>query len=1380
MPRVGELSETGLAPVVTTATLPQPLIDREREPTWAETTGAAFRQENDVYNAIEYVLRQRHAPQEGFNVKEFVEKTHPGMIESGEALPYAKVQSEAEFYDLYNRIAKEDRDREILARSGASGFALAVAAGLFSPTTFLPLVGVGAKGLKAAAQGAAYTGAGIAVQEGILQFTQERRTAAETAMGIGAGIALGGILGGAVGLVRGSRQAKIERMLANDMIDTGDEGVNVAIPKPGEASSVGAARSFDVPTGTQGFAGRQEGMFSKFGVGKWSLEALSPVTRLLNHPYAVARHTIAKFSDAGLKLAGLEEGKVGAEGGSITALRAGWNAYLAKGLVGIDRIFAEYVFGDAGKKLFASTRAIIEAQRNPKLLTSNEFNAAISRYMRAGENWKGIEGDLKATEAVKKAGDLMRREVYTPIFEEAKRLGMFPEDIKVVGDAEYLNRLYNIPYIKAHQNDFIDILADHIRGKRMNEFQASGKKTTAKLKEIDQEIEDLATPADEVEGKTKSLEQQLADLNTSPVREVMDELLWLREEAKGWTEVGQNKLAKELLDTAEALEEANLKEIEKFKDVTKTIRKRLRTLTQTAGSIGKRRDAKLRRITALEQSQLGRFDRVSRAYAKMKKELDSGKLSPVKAKEKFDKLQGQVQRALQYVLKREVALADIANDDGGDITKLLGMEAVDQKKVRLETLAAQLNKQAEYVDNLDDIRVAVAEQYVAVRETGRDLVSRKALRIARLKEEVKKLDPDGVQTRIESLKERTKQKRADFVDRWRERGFDDVELADDIDMAPAGIDNGARDIAQEIVGKIIGSPLGRLAHYDMLAMEGRGPELVRLLNIPSEKIEPFLENNAERLMRAYVRTMAPDIEIFRKFGSVNAKGMFEELEAEHRRNIELARSVTNKQETLDDLRKQLKESTDAGERQKLRNQINIVKGDMTTADLNAAYEAAVRDLGAVIGRMRHTWGVPEDPTGWAARGVRIAQNLNTLRMMGMVAVSSIPDIARTVMKFGPVRAYQAGLKPLFAGFKEMKLSAREAQFAGTALDPILHTRMYELMDLADNFAARTRGEQALEFMTSKMGIVSGFDYWNFWMKSLAGVITNAEILDNIATVIDKTHKGLRTPKQASDYLATVNIDGAAAHDIWRLVNEAGGGGKVNGVWMPATDEWKDAGVKLGMSPQRVAELTRIYRGAMVREIDTTIVTPGVERPLWMDKTLTGKLLGQFRSFTFSSTQHTLMAGLQEKDARFALGTAMSLALGGLSYYLWTLSAQEEGERDHSWEKFVDEAIDRSGALGVISEVRSMGSTIPWMNDYLMLSGERTTRRGGEGTVGTILGPSIDLAESIAGLMNQLDSPTEGTANQARKLMPFNNVWYLRRVFDKLVEGMDLPERRETQ
>ena len=106
------------------------------------------------------------------------------------------------------------------------------------------------------------------------------------------------------------------------------------------------------------------------------------------------------------------------------------------------------------------------------------------------------------------------------------------------------------------------------------------------------------------------------------------------------------------------------------------------------------------------------------------------------------------------------------------------------------------------------------------------------------------------------------------------------------------------------------------------------------------------------------------------------------------------------------------------------------------------------------------------------------------------------------------------------------------------------------------------------------------------------------------------------------------------------------------------------------------------RSFVNRDVNRTIVTPGIgDKPLWMSGDL-GSVIGQFQAFAMSSVQKTLISGLQQRDMKVLNGMMVMLGMGALSYYFKTnlAGAQVSGD-PRVW---AAEAVDNSGILGVIA------------------------------------------------------------------------------------------------
>lgn len=686
---------------------------------------------------------------------------------------------------------------------------------------------------------------------------------------------------------------------------------------------------------------------------------------------------------------------------------------------------------------------------------------------------------------------------------------------------------------------------------------------------------------------------------------------------------------------------------------------------------------------------------------------------------------------------------DSATAQLGDPPEFKISDKMDKLFDKMDELAKKIND----LDTLDRNawRAEVEQMMRDLADTHAKINAKRVVRNEKLWKTVENLSPEARQKRIDAFKLKAENRPKDFFERWREKGAGGNILGGEVDFSEH-----ADKIAREVTSKIQGNER-RLAYSDIIQAE-RGPELARVLNIPSSEIADFLETDVERMIGIYTRTVGSDISIARVFGSADAAEEFKKLEDERQAMLQKIEGQTNKKgeplskEEVEDLQYKT----------------------------NKFYDDARKDLYTLMERAKGIRGLPRDPESWSARGAKMAMDLNYMRFMGGVVVNSVADLARPVMKYGLTRTFRDGIIPMVRAFKEIRMSQREAKYAGTALDMVMHTRAMSMMDIFDDAMRGTKAERGLHYLSTRMGTIALFDQWTSAMKQFTAGIVNAKLLDNIALLME----GGGTPKEvarAQEFLAKNNIDEELAITIWSQVSNGKGGGKVNGVWLPNTENWD-------VSDPMVARARRAYRAALTNEVDSTIITPGFERPSWVDSSVPARLLAQFRSFAFTSTQKTLMAGMQQHDAAFFNGTMLSLALGMVSYYLWAMSvggkAQEEMQ-NAEWQKWVDEGIGRSGILGVLGEVQRVAERVPLLRQYASLSGTSSTRREGGDLTEAALGPTFDLLERSTQVLAGIDDPTKNTLHQIRLMMMFQNVTYLRQLFDKVEEaaGANLPERR---
>jgi len=610
----------------------------------------------------------------------------------------------------------------------------------------------------------------------------------------------------------------------------------------------------------------------------------------------------------------------------------------------------------------------------------------------------------------------------------------------------------------------------------------------------------------------------------------------------------------------------------------------------------------------------------------------------------------------------------------------------------------------------------VAEAAKGLRKRVFDPLKDEAVRLGLLPEGVEVTTADSYLTRIYDL-EKIATNRNAFVDRLA-AWFDNEQIRfKPEDKLSSGE---LRAEAEKVVATLLGSAPGRSA-YD-ITPNLRGPLKERTLNVPDNVIEDFLENDVERVARIYTRTMAADVELARAFGRADMSDSVEAIKASY--EPIMART----------------------------------KDGPEQARLKKSMDRDVRDLEAMRDRIRGTYGMPDNPMGLATRSMRSLRTLNYLRMLGGMTLSAIPDVARPIMVHGMGRVMRDGLGPLVSNLRGVKLAADEVKLAGTALDMVLDSRAQQMADVFEDFGRYSKVERAITYAGEKMGLVSGMSLWNASMKQFVGVITQTRTLRAIT-------EGA-SPAEARR-LAFLGIDDSMSERIAKQFKAHGD--KEGGVWMANTADWTDA------------EAAATYRGALAKEVDLIIATPGQEKPLWMSTEL-GKTIGQFKSFTFSTMSRVMINSLQQRDANALQGLIAAVGLGMLAYKVKSAVAGKKTSDDPK--KWLSEGLDQSGTMGWIFEANNMAEKVTrakvGINPALGVA--PASRYVDRNVVDSLLGPSVGTVNDTASLVG---AASEGKASRsdlhkARRLLPFQNLFYLRWLFDhaedEAGDAAGLPEK----
>lgn len=542
--------------------------------------------------------------------------------------------------------------------------------------------------------------------------------------------------------------------------------------------------------------------------------------------------------------------------------------------------------------------------------------------------------------------------------------------------------------------------------------------------------------------------------------------------------------------------------------------------------------------------------------------------------------------------------------------------------------------------------------------------------------------------------------------------------------------------ADVVINKITGAKIPQ-DFANVFAVKAAGSTKERTLNVPDNLMKDYLESDANYVLQRHVREAASEIELTRAFGNRTMSERLKDIQDEY---DELLRVLPGKLEDeqakkLENMKSNMsQEDYDAFIEGKLESFDNKLykKIEREQAKLAKARENDIRDITALRDRLAGTYGMPDDPSSFFVRAGAFLRSANFVTKLGGMTVSAIPDLARGVMVNGFGNTMR-GYSSLITRSPAFKASRAEQLKMAVGLETILHTRSRTMGDLVDSSARTTAVEAGMERVTDAFGKLTMMGHFDDMNKSVNGMITSDGILSGAF---------------AGRRLAKLGInDNMAA----RIRSEFQKHGEVIDGWHIGNfDKWDD---------QYVAG---VFQSAVLKDVNNTIITPGIgDTPLWASTPM-GRTIFQFKSFTTASYNRALLGGLQEGTAQFYYGTAFQIALGSLVYAL--KEASKGKDVDWSPEKLVLEGIDRSGILGPLMEYNNMAEKATGGAVGLgALFGTGTqSRYASRGFVGSLFGPSFGLADSIidvtAGVLN--GDAGDRIVHNVRTLIPGNNLFWI--------------------
>lgn len=379
-------------------------------------------------------------------------------------------------------------------------------------------------------------------------------------------------------------------------------------------------------------------------------------------------------------------------------------------------------------------------------------------------------------------------------------------------------------------------------------------------------------------------------------------------------------------------------------------------------------------------------------------------------------------------------------------------------------------------------------------------------------------------------------------------------------------------------------------------------------------------------------------------------------------------------------------------------------------------------------------------------------------MLGGMTVSALPDVGNKVIANGFFGMFRDMIGPLVTDLKGVKIAATEAKELGIAVEMALATRIASLADVGDMYGRGTQFERFVNGLSNRFTHMTLMRHWNDIMKS-------GDYIAATNRAIRVMERPDRANKQAKAWLANLGIGEDDYKRIMAQVKKHGQ--KRHTMRLAHADKWDDA------------EAKRLWIGAMGKNANIQTVTPGAGDKLLVMNGDLGKTLGQFKSFAMAANQRVMIRGAQSArmgDARFVSGLATFVGMGMLVYYLKSqLSGRETSDDPVTW---VREGVDRSGILPVFMEVFNTAEKV---TGTTIVGDSPSSRYASRGAFASLLGPSVGRGEDVVSFaQGAFDGELKDRDLHAvRKLLPFNNIFYLRKLLDefeiKATEDLDLEE-----
>lgn len=421
---------------------------------------------------------------------------------------------------------------------------------------------------------------------------------------------------------------------------------------------------------------------------------------------------------------------------------------------------------------------------------------------------------------------------------------------------------------------------------------------------------------------------------------------------------------------------------------------------------------------------------------------------------------------------------------------------------------------------------------------------------------------------------------------------------------------------------------------------------------------------------------------------------------------------------------------------------DLIKAATSQKEIDRLTRRHAADINDIEAMRNKLLGIYKRPADDAKKFSNIGQWLRTwsyLAYMGMVTFASLPDMARALTKHGigaTWKGFRGGFPAFVKGLDSQSAIQREAlQDMGISVEALLSSRALMMSDLGD----LTGKHATVAKVFTKLTLMNR---WNDSMKHIAAIsaqhrfLKQIEVYDSLSAV---------RKKQLEEY-------GFDKDMIDRIKSEADSFTEVKGARMANTSDWVD---------QEAAEH---FEKMLLRDVEMSIVTPGVgDAPLFMS-TESMKLLFQFKSFFFASHVRAFLPMLRQMsqgDANAFMGAMIQLALGGFVVEPVRMLASGRGDelQEKDWQDWAYASMDRSGIATLPLEAFNLTDKFAqgMIGEMIGIKNSRYHQRG----IQLSGGPGLGLAENM--LKMPFDTIKNGYSekevSKTRQMMAGQNLLY---------------------